>query len=152
MQTPQDIDVFFSTNGARYRALADQIWNLAELRFAETGSVALHLQALRDAGFRITEGVAGIPTAFVAEAGQGGPVIGILGEYDALSGMSQDAGATVCRPSPEITNGNGHGCGHHLLGTASHFAAVAVKTYLEASGQPGTVRFYGCPAEEGGSG
>jgi aminobenzoyl-glutamate utilization protein B len=88
----------------------------------------------------------------VAEAGQGGPVIGILGEYDALSGMSQDAGATVCRPSPEITNGNGHGCGHHLLGTASHFAAVAVKTYLEASGQPGTVRFYGCPAEEGGSG
>jgi aminobenzoyl-glutamate utilization protein B len=146
------IDRFFEAERTRYAALADRIWNFAELRFEEIESAALHSDLLRGVGFRITEGVAGIPTAFVAEAGRGGPVIGILGEYDALSGLSQDSGATVCRPSPEIRNGNGHGCGHHLLGTASHFAAAAVKQFLDIEGLPGTVRFYGCPAEEGGSG
>ncbi|QCP48607.1 amidohydrolase [Trinickia violacea] len=152
MPTTDTIDRFFDAERERYATLADRIWNLAELRFQETESAALHIGLLRQAGFRVTENVAGIPTAFVAEAGHGGPVIGILGEYDALSGMSQDSGATVCRPSLEIGNGNGHGCGHHLLGTASHLAAVAVKSLLETEGLPGTVRFYGCPAEEGGSG
>ncbi|AIO31019.1 amidohydrolase family protein [Burkholderia cenocepacia] len=143
---------FIDSQRAQFTALSDQIWNLAELRYEEFASTDLHVRMLEAAGFRVTRGVADIPTAFVAEAGSGGPVIGILGEYDALSGLSQEAGAFTCRPSSEIANGNGHGCGHHLLGTAAHLAAAAVKTHLERTGQPGTVRFYGCPAEEGGSG
>ncbi|KWI44251.1 M20 family metallopeptidase [Burkholderia pseudomultivorans] len=143
---------FIDSQRAQFTALSDQIWNLAELRYEEFASTDLHVRMLEAAGFRVTRGVADIPTAFVAEAGNGGPVIGILGEYDALSGLSQEAGAFTCRPSSEIANGNGHGCGHHLLGTAAHLAAAAVKTHLERTGQPGTVRFYGCPAEEGGSG
>ncbi|WP_093380712.1 M20 family metallopeptidase [Variovorax sp. OV329] len=136
----------------RFIDLSDQIWRLAELRYEEFTSAQLHVRMLEAEGFTVTSGVAGIPTAFVAEAGSGGPVIGILGEYDALSGMSQEAGALSCAPSGEIVNGNGHGCGHHLLGTAAHLAAAAVKDHLERTGQGGTVRFYGCPAEEGGSG
>lgn len=143
---------FIDSQRAQFTALSDQIWNLAELRYEEFASTDLHVRMLEAAGFRVTRGVADIPTAFVAEAGNGGPVIGILGEYDALSGLSQEAGAFTCHPSSEIANGNGHGCGHHLLGTAAHLAAAAVKTHLERTGQPGTVRFYGCPAEEGGSG
>ncbi|MPW18744.1 putative peptidase, aminobenzoyl-glutamate utilization protein [Paraburkholderia piptadeniae] len=144
---------FIDSQRAQFTALSDRIWNLAELRYEEFASSDLHIRMLDAAGFRVTRGVADIPTAFVAEAGNGGgPIIGILGEYDALSGLSQEAGAFTCRPSNEIANGNGHGCGHHLLGTASHLAAAAVKTHLERTGQPGTVRFYGCPAEEGGSG
>lgn len=136
----------------QFTELADKIWNLAELRYEEFASSELHIEVLEAAGFHVTRGVAGIPTAFIAEAGDGGPIIGILGEYDALSGLSQEAGALQCQPSAEIGNGNGHGCGHHLLGTAAHLAAAAVKAHLDATGQPGTVRFYGCPAEEGGSG
>src|SRR3546814_9171094 len=94
----------------------------------------LHIAMLQEAGFRITRDAAGIPTAFVAEAGAGGPVIGILGEYDALSGLSQESGAYACQPSSETANGNGHGCGHHLLGTAAHLAAVAVKDFLQSQG------------------
>lgn len=136
----------------RYTGLSDSIWNLAELRYDEHKSAELHIAMLQEAGFRITRDAAGIPTAFVAEAGAGGPVIGILGEYDALSGLSQESGAYACQRSSETANGNGHGCGHHLLGTAAHLAAVAVKDFLQSQGLPGTVRFYGCPAEEGGSG
>ncbi|AQV94014.1 amidohydrolase [Cupriavidus necator] len=143
---------YIDRHSQHFTALSDQIWNLAELRYEEFASAKLHIETLEAAGFRVTRGVADIPTAFVAEAGNGGPVIGILGEYDALSGLSQEAGALTCKPSSEISNGNGHGCGHHLLGTAAHLAAAAVKEHLERSGQPGTVRFYGCPAEEGGSG
>ncbi|MFD1556914.1 M20 family metallopeptidase [Paraburkholderia silviterrae] len=143
---------FIDRQSANFTALSDQIWNLAELRYEEHASADLHVKLLEANGFRVTRGVAGIPTAFVAEAGQGGPTIGILGEYDALSGLSQEAGALTCQPSSEITNGNGHGCGHHLLGSAAHLAAAAVSHHLANSGQPGTVRFYGCPAEEGGSG
>jgi aminobenzoyl-glutamate utilization protein B len=143
---------FIDNQRAQFTELSDRIWNLAELRYEEFASTDLHIRMLEEAGFRVTRGVADIPTAFVAEAGDGGPVIGILGEYDALSGLSQEAGAFTCQPSGEIPNGNGHGCGHHLLGTAAHLAAAAVKAHLERTGQPGTVRFYGCPAEEGGSG
>ena len=143
---------FIDSQRAQFTELSDRIWNLAELRYEEFASTDLHVRMLEQAGFRVTRGVADIPTAFVAEAGNGGPVIGILGEYDALSGLSQEAGALTCQPSGEISNGNGHGCGHHLLGTAAHLAAAAVKAHLERTGQPGTVRFYGCPAEEGGSG
>ncbi|ODV41982.1 amidohydrolase [Cupriavidus sp. UYMMa02A] len=143
---------FVERHSPQFTALADQIWNLAELRYEEFASAQLHIEMLEAAGFRVTRGVADIPTAFIAEAGSGGPVIGILGEYDALSGLSQEAGAMTCQASSEIANGNGHGCGHHLLGTAAHLAAAAVKEQLERTGQAGTVRFYGCPAEEGGSG
>ncbi|VVE61287.1 amidohydrolase [Pandoraea anapnoica] len=143
---------FIDARSPQFTELADKIWNLAELRYEEFASSDLHIEALEAAGFRVTRGVADIPTAFIAEAGHGGPIIGILGEYDALSGLSQEADVMTCQPSTEIGNGNGHGCGHHLLGTAAHLAAAAVKSHLEATGQPGTVRFYGCPAEEGGSG
>jgi aminobenzoyl-glutamate utilization protein B len=100
-------------------------------------------------GFRVTRDLADIPTAVMGEAGEGGPVIAILGEYDALPGLSQEAGVT--EPRPVEGNSNGHGCGHNLLGSASMLAATAVKDYLAANGLKGRVRYYGCPAEEGGA-
>ena len=143
------IEDFIDTQSPRYTSLSDRIWEFAELGYQEQHSAAAHIDYLRNAGFRVTEGVAGIPTAFVAEAGSGGPVIGILGEFDALAELNQESQALECRPSSDIMTGNGHGCGHHLLGTAAHLAAVGVKEFLEQTGTPGTVRFYGCPAEEG---
>jgi len=101
-------------------------------------------------GFRVTSNLAGIPTAMVGEAGEGGPVIAFLGEYDALPGLSQEAGITEKRPVE--ADGHGHGCGHNLLGTGALLAAAAVKAYLEKNGLPGRVRYYGCPAEEAGAG
>lgn len=133
-------------------ALADQIWSLAELRYAENASAQLHIDALQQAGFRITRDVAGIPTAFMAEWGYAGPVIALLGEYDALSGLNQQSGALVCTPSTDSPGLAGHGCGHHLLGTSAHFAAIALQQHLKSTGTSGRVRYYGCPAEEGGSG
>lgn len=146
------VDDFIEAHRENYFALSDAIWKSAELGYQELESARAHIDYLKSAGFAVREGVAGIPTAFVAEAGQGGPIIGILGEFDALSGLSQQSMALSCQPSSEISNGNGHGCGHHLLGTSAHYAAVAVKDYLAQRGLPGTVRFYGCPAEEGGWG
>ena len=104
---------------------------------------------LEQEGFRVTENVAGIPTAVMGEAGEGGPVIAILGEYDALPGLSQVAG--VAEPKQLEAGGNGHGCGHNLLGSAALLAATAVKDYLAEAGIKGRVRYYGCPAEEGGA-
>lgn len=146
------VDDFVETHRETYQRLSDNVWQFAELGYEEIDSSRAHIEQLKRAGFTVREGVAGIPTAFVAEAGEGGPIIGILGEFDALSGLSQQSQAVCCQPSSEITNGNGHGCGHHLLGTSAHLAAVAVKDYLRQHGLPGTVRFYGCPAEEGGYG
>lgn len=131
-----------------YGDIALQIWNWAEMGYKEVKSSELLQKTLANAGFKITKGVAGIPTAFVAEYGSGLPVIGILGEYDALPGLSQQA-------VPEkISAGGvaGHACGHHLFGTASTAAAIAVKDWLNDGKHSGTIRFYGCPAEEGGSG
>ena len=110
---------------------------------------AAHRAQLAREGFRITDGIAGLPTALMGEAGDGGPVIAILGEYDALPGLSQAAG--IIEPSPLPDSINGHGCGHNLLGAASLLAATALKDHLAANGLPGRVRYYGCPAEEGGS-
>jgi aminobenzoyl-glutamate utilization protein B len=135
-----------------YIELADEIWTYAELGYQERNSAKAHIDKLEKVGFSVRTGVAGIPTAFIAEAGSGSPVIGILGEFDALSGLSQESLALSCEPSTEIVNGNGHGCGHHLLGAGAHLAALTVKMLLEARKMPGTVRFYGCPAEEGGWG
>jgi aminobenzoyl-glutamate utilization protein B len=134
---------------ARYADVARQIWGFAELGYLEEKSSALLQSELKAAGFAVTRGVAGIPTAFVASAGSGRPVVAFIGEFDALPGLSQDA---VPERKPLVEGGPGHGCGHHLLGTASAAAAIAVREWLAATGRPGTVRYYGTPAEEGGSG
>ena len=148
----EQLQEFFTRETPRMAALADQIWSLAELRYAETASARLHMDALAASGFRVTPDVAGIPTAFMAEWGDSGPVIAFLGEYDALSGLNQQSGALVCTPSVDSPGLAGHGCGHHLLGTSAHFAAIALQAHLQASGGKARVRYYGCPAEEGGSG
>ncbi|MCJ8140881.1 amidohydrolase [Falsirhodobacter halotolerans] len=129
--------------------LADRVWGMPELLYAEYRSCAEHAAMLRDKGFAVTEEVAGIPTAVMGEAGSGGPVIAILGEYDALPGLSQVAG--IAEPRPDTVGGAGHGCGHNLLGSAALLAACALKDWLAATGTPGRVRYYGCPAEEGGA-
>ena len=131
-------------------ALADTIWANPELSLKEFGSTASYCAALRELGFAVKEKLCGIDTAFCGSYGSGRPVIGILGEFDALSGLSQKAGSA--QPEPLIPGGCGHGCGHNLLGAGSLAAAAAVKAYLEKTGRPGTVIFYGCPGEEGGSG
>lgn len=132
-----------------YGEAAKTIWNYAEVGYQEEKSSALLQDMLSQEGFKIQKGVAGIPTAFVASFGEGGPVLGILGEYDALPGLSQDAW-----PSRKVmTEGAaGHACGHHLFGVGSAAAAIAVKNWLAATKQKGTIRFFGTPAEEGGSG
>src|SRR6202161_3541518 len=133
-----------------FNALSDRVWEIPELCYGEFQSCAEHTAMLREQGFRVTKNVAGIPTAVMGEAGHDGPVIAILGEYDALPGLSQEAG--VAEPRPLAGDGDGHGCGHNLLGSASMLAATAVKDYLAAQGIKGRVRYYGCPAEEGGGG
>ena len=130
-------------------ALADRVWATPELLYGEFASCAAHTDMLRVKGFRVTEAVTGMPTAVLGEAGTGGPVIAILGEYDALPGLSQVAG--IAEPRPLVEGGNGHGCGHNLLGAAALLAACALKDWLAATGTPGRVRYYGCPAEEGGA-
>lgn len=133
---------------AAYAAISDQIWDWAEMGYQEVNSSALLAETLKNNGFKVTMGVAGIPTAFVAEYGTSGPTLGILGEYDALPGLSQQA-IPALAPAGGV---GGHGCGHHLFGTASVAAAIEVKNFLTRTGTPGKIRFYGCPAEEGGSG
>ncbi|MFH6604917.1 amidohydrolase [Maribacter algicola] len=131
-----------------YGDIAQEIWNLAEMGYQEEKSSALLQKTLSDEGFSIKNGVAGIPTAFIAEFGSGSPVIGIMGEYDALPGLSQEAVAE----KKSAGKAAGHACGHHLFGTASTAAAIATKDWMVANKSKGTIRFYGTPAEEGGSG
>ncbi|MDF5690050.1 amidohydrolase [Aquirufa aurantiipilula] len=133
---------------SQYGQMANQIWRFAEVGYKEKQSSLLLQETLRKAGFTIESGVAEIPTAFVATFGQGKPVIGIMGEYDALPGMSQDSIPT----KRSLGHPAGHACGHHLFGTGSAAAAIAVKEWMQETGQKGTIKFYGCPAEEGGSG
>ena len=133
-----------------FRELADEIWDHPELSLKEYRAAALYCRKLRELGFEVTEKLCGIETAFCGRFGSGKPVIGILGEFDALSGLSQEAGSTEAKPL--IPGGNGHGCGHNLLGVGSLAAACAVKEWLEKTGRPGTVIFFGCPGEEGGAG
>lgn len=137
---------------ARAQHFADisrQIWEFAEVGYKEVRSSDLLKSELRSAGFQIREKVADIPTAFSASWGQGKPVIGILGEFDALPGLSQEA---IPQQKPRVAGAPGHGCGHNLFGSASAFAAISVKNYLTDKKIPGTIRFYGTPAEEGGGG
>lgn len=130
--------------------LSDKIWENAEIRFKEKQSVKDYVAFLKNEGFSITVGDAGLKTGFHAEWGSGKPVIGFLGEYDALAGLSQKAGVSV--KDSLVKDGNGHGCGHNLLGVGALMGAVGFKHYLETEGKTGTVVFFGCPAEEGGSG
>lgn len=130
--------------------VSDRIWEFAETRFEEYRSAELLCKTLESEGFTVEKGVAGIETAFIGSYGSGAPVVGILGEYDALSGLSQERG--LATHTPVEAGGNGHGCGHNLLGTGSLAAAVAIRHYMEENQIKGTVRYYGCPAEEGGSG
>lgn len=148
-KTKQDVLQSIDKKYDQYAAIAHQIWGFAELGYQENQSSALLQQTLKDAGFTIESGVAGMPTAFVASYGSGKPVIGILGEFDALPGVSQQA---TPEKQPRTETNNGHACGHHLFGTASSAAAIAVKNWLIANKKSGTIRFYGTPAEEGGSG
>ena len=134
---------------AHYGEVSRRIWEFAELGFQENQSAGLLKSELRAAGFSLAENVAGMPTAFTAAWGQGKPVIAIMGEYDALPGLSQDS---TPERKPLVNGGPGHGCGHNLLGTASLFAAVTIKDWLAANKIAGTIRFYGTPAEEGGDG
>ena len=144
----EDIIKNLDAKAPTYGTIAQEIWGYAEMGYLEEKSSALLQNTLEAEGFRIQAGVAGIPTAFVAEYGSGSPVIAILGEYDALPGLSQQAVPEKVSAGGEA----GHACGHHLFGTASTAAAIAVKQWLTANQKQGTVRFYGCPAEEGGSG
>jgi len=144
-----DIMRFVDSRYEETAAIARDLWEFAEVGYQEEKSSTLLQQALAAEGFAIDAGVAGIPTAFVASYGEGGPVIGILAEFDALPGINQDA---VPARSPIDGKAAGHACGHNLFGAGSVGAAIAVAHWLEESGVPGTVRLYGTPAEEGGSG
>lgn len=133
----------------RTARVASELWDLAELGYLEVRSSGLMQAELEAEGFRINSGIAEIPTAFVAEWGEGGPVIAILAEMDALPGINQSASASR---DPVDGKHAGHACGHNLFGAGSLTAAIAVKNWLEATGTPGRIRLYGTPAEEGGSG
>ena len=147
--TVQTIKQLVAAKADTAAALAKEIWNYAELSYEETRSAAALIGALKNEGFTIEEGIAGIPTAFTATyaVGSGKPVVGFLAEYDALAGLSQKAACPV--QEPVTPGGAGHGCGHNLLGTGCYAAAVALKDYLEREKKDGTVIFFGCPAEEG---
>ena len=149
-QSPSDaVLAHVEANAAAYASTAQQIWDLAEVGYQEVESSALLQAHLADAGFDIEPGVAGMPTAFVASWGSGSPVIGILAEFDALPGITQDRSP---ERAPRPGMGAGHACGHHLFGAGSVAAALAVKDWLASSGTGGTIRVYGTPAEEGGAG
>src|SRR5215212_1659449 len=132
-----------------YVAIANQIWSLAEVGYQEHASSKLLQGELTKAGFKVDAGVAGIPTAFVASYGSGKPVIAILAEFDALPGLSQQA---VPEKKVMANKDAGHGCGHHLFGTASVATGIEIKKLIEQKKLKGTVKVYGRPAEEGGSG
>lgn len=144
-----EIDTLVEARVGQGIGLADRIWQLAEVGYQEHESSQLLQKALAQAGFEVEAGIAGIPTAFVASIGDGGPTIGILAEFDALPGLSQDA-----RPyrSPRQADAAGHACGHHLFGAASTTAALALADWLKKTGTRATIKLFGTPAEEGGSG
>ena len=147
----RELEEWLDERQNRFIAISDEIWANPELALAEFKACQLQADSLAADGFTITRNVGGLPTAFMAEftQGEGGPKIGFLGEYDALPGLSQEKSPVQL---PIVPDGPGHGCGHNLLGTASLAATVTIKEWLQHTGQPGTVRYYGCPAEETGEG
>ncbi len=145
-----DLAEWIETNRKTFTDLSDSVWGFAEIGYLEVQSSQLLIKTLEERGFIVDKGVAHIPTAFVASYSKGaGPVIGVLGEFDALPGLSQE-----CVPfrKPLVSGAPGHGCGHNLLGVAGIAACFALKRALDAGELKGTVRYYGCPAEEGGAG
>ena len=150
MADVQKIKALVDEKADKFVGVANQVWSTPELGFKEEKSAAALIAALESEGFKVTTGLAGIPTAFVGVWGEGHPAIGLLGEFDALPGLSQEAGNDV--HTPVCDGGNGHGCGHNLLGAGSLAAAVAVKDYMIQNGIKGSVHFFGCPGEEFGCG
>ena len=146
-QTREQVVEWLEERQGRFIQMADTIWDHPELALAEHHAWQLQADDLQADGFTITTGVGDLPTAFMAEftVGTGGPIIGFLGEYDALPSLSQQRAPTQ---QPVVPDGAGHGCGHNLLGTAALAAASVTRAWLVATGTPGTVRYYGCPAEE----
>jgi aminobenzoyl-glutamate utilization protein B len=149
MQTKHDIIQWIEAHREQFISLANAIWEKPELAMQEFFASKLQADYLAEKGFTISFGTGGLNTAFTAEWGNGAPVLGFLGEYDALSNLSQSRSPF---PDPLHPGQPGHGCGHNLLGVGGLAAALAVKEWLQASGTPGTVRYYGCPAEESGDG
>jgi aminobenzoyl-glutamate utilization protein B len=149
MSNSEEIWLLVDRKAPAFFDLSDRIWGTPELNYREIESAAAHATMLAKEGFRVTQPVASLPTAVMGEAGRSGPVIAILGEFDALPGLSQKAG--IAKQKPVQPGGSGHGCGHNMLGAASLLAAAAVKDYLASHGLEGRVRYFGCPAEEGGS-
>jgi aminobenzoyl-glutamate utilization protein B len=145
-----DLSQWIESNRSMFTELSNEVWGYAELGYKEFESSKTLMDALEEAGFSIEGGVAEIPTAFVASYGNAqSPVIGILGEFDALPGLSQDC---VPYQKPLENGAPGHGCGHNLLGVAGLAACMAVKQAIDTGEVKGTIRYYGCPAEEGGAG
>ncbi|GMN02289.1 amidohydrolase [Erythrobacter sp. MTPC3] len=140
---------FVEADADRTARVAQQLWEFAEVGYLETRTTDLLQSELAAEGFAVERGIAEIPTAFLAEWGEGGPVIAILAEMDALPGINQSASATRDQIAGKHA---GHACGHNLFGAGSLTAAIAVKNWLEETGTPGRIRLYGTPAEEGGSG
>jgi aminobenzoyl-glutamate utilization protein B len=147
MQNTDRIWEMAERHRAAFVRLADRVFDTPEIAYTEHESAVAHVEALEAAGARISRDLAGIPTAVMGEWGTGGPVIAILGEYDALPELGQEPGVAEERPVGRA----GHGCGHNLLGSAAMMAAVALSDWLAGTGTPGRVRYYGCPAEEGGA-
>src|SRR5258708_6814374 len=139
-------DAYLDKTRPRWEQVSRQIWDFAETGLEETRSAALIEDVLEKEGFKVQRGVAGMPTAFVATAGSGSPVVAILVEYDALPGLSQKAGEA--QKDPLVKGAPGHGCGHNLLGTAALAAAVAANQSRIEKKLPGTIKVFGTPAEE----
>lgn len=144
------LETLLKDHQQEFEKISDQIWEYAEVRYQEYQSASLLKIFLEAHGFQVEEEIGGIPTAFCGKAGSGSPVIAFLGEYDALPGLSQMADAD--QELPAAAGGAGHGCGHNLLGAGALEAACALKAYMEKKKLPGTILYYGCPAEENGAG
>lgn len=150
MNITAEISRLIENKSNLYKQLSDQVWEYAETRFEEFQSAELLCDSLEQEGFSVERGVVGLETGFIGSYGSGGPVVAILGEFDALAGLSQKAGFKEYNPVD--LNGNGHGCGHNLLGVGALAAAIAIKDYLKENQLQGTVKYFGCPAEESGYG
>jgi aminobenzoyl-glutamate utilization protein B len=149
MNTKQDLIDWIENNRSEFTSISDEIWANPEIAFHEFKASKIQADYLESKGFKVTWDIGGMNTAFVAEWGKGKPIIGFLGEYDALLNLSQKSQPD---PEPIVPGGMGHGCGHQLLGTGCMAGAVAIRYWLESNHKSGTVRYYGCPAEENGNG
>lgn len=142
MGLEHEVYAYIETHKQKFIDASDKLWDFAELQFVEHQSAQLLSNLLEEAGFEVQRGLAGMETCFVATFGEGNPVIGILGEYDALAGLSQKA--DVAEKTPLSPAGAGHGCGHNGFGASTVFAAIAVKHFMEEKGLKGTVKYFGC--------